>query len=164
MGEKLTQAIARKLIADCGRTLVVRDGEFIVKLQGRSIDDKSTNFTNDLQDAVSTAQAEWAREQQSARQSKDDAWYSQTMVSANVPIQFPDDYQPDRPADQDVEDETVVKIEYWWDRTSRNWIIQAKDAQDNQIGAAEYAANKHTLPGALASMQAMHPDVPCVKS
>ena len=59
---KLTQKIARQLIADCGRTLVVREGEFIVKKTGEAIDAPATYFTCDLQDAVNTAKAEYARE------------------------------------------------------------------------------------------------------
>ena len=47
----------------------------------------------------------------------------------------------------------AVRIGYWWDRLSRNWIFQALDAEDNQIGDAQYAANRGTLPGALSAVQ-----------
>lgn len=60
--QKLTQKEAARLIRNCGRTLVVREGEFIVKLHGQAIDHKSTYFTNDLEDAVHTAKSEWGRE------------------------------------------------------------------------------------------------------
>lgn len=39
----------------------------------------------------------------------------------------------------------AVKIGYWWDRTSRNWIVQHLDLQGNQIGDADYAARVETL-------------------
>lgn len=50
----------------------------------------------------------------------------------------------------------VVSIEYWWDRLSRQWIIQAKDAEGNQVGAAEYAPNKDRLKPVLRVMQDKH--------
>jgi hypothetical protein len=58
----------------------------------------------------------------------------------------------------------VVKIEYWWDKTSFQWIIQAKDAQDNQVGAAWYSPNSRTLPRELEAVQALHPGVPSIRT
>lgn len=50
----------------------------------------------------------------------------------------------------------VVSVEYWWDRLTRQWIIQMKDAEDNQVGAAEYAPNKDRLYPALRRLQDKH--------
>lgn len=151
--QKLTQKEAARLIRNCGRTLVVRDGEFIVKLHGKGLTDKSTYFTNDLEDAVHTAKLEWDRE----------------VAAKKLPIHhhvrcpaYASIVSPTPMCTCGVE--VVVKIEYWWDRLSRNWILQAKDREDNQIGAAEYAANSHTLHGALEAMRAQYPNVACVKS
>lgn len=142
--QKLTQKEAARLIRNCGRTLVVRDGEFIVKLHGKGLMDKSTYITDDLEDAVHTARSAWLTEQTAAQ-------------LATPPL----------PKDAEllavVADDTVVKIEYWWDRFSRNWIIQAKDKDDNQIGEATYAANKGTLDGALENVKEQYPNVPCGK-
>ena len=33
-------------------------------------------------------------------------------------------------------------VETWWDKTSRNWVTQIKDAEGNQIGSALFAGNK----------------------
>lgn len=53
----------------------------------------------------------------------------------------------------------VTRITFWWDRLSRNWIVQALDSEGNQIGDAIYAANRRTLPGALASMTDLYPNI-----
>lgn len=58
----------------------------------------------------------------------------------------------------------VTKIIYWWDRYSRNWIVQAKDAECNQIGEAIYAANRRALPGALEAMARRHPSASVLHS
>ncbi len=78
--QKLTQAIARRLIENCGRKLIVRNGEFIVRKIGRPVDHASSYYTQDLQDAVNTAKAAFESAQKEAK-AKDDAWYSQTMRS-----------------------------------------------------------------------------------
>ena len=33
-------------------------------------------------------------------------------------------------------------IDRWYDKYSRNWVIQLKDKEDNQIGAAVYTREK----------------------
>ena len=33
-------------------------------------------------------------------------------------------------------------VETWYDRSSRNWITQTKDAEHNQIGDATYSGNQ----------------------
>lgn len=58
----------------------------------------------------------------------------------------------------------VTKIIYWWDRYTHNWIVQAKDAEKNQVGEAMYAANRHTLPGALETMARRHPSASVLHS
>lgn len=55
---------------------------------------------------------------------------------------------------------SAVRIIYWWDRHSRNWIVQALDTEGNQIGSAYYAANRRTLDGELEAMHSLHPGVP----
>lgn len=54
-------------------------------------------------------------------------------------------------------------IIYWWDKTTRSWIVQAKDADGNQVGPAEYAANTRTLPSAIALMQRQYPEVKAIR-
>ena len=54
----------------------------------------------------------------------------------------------------------VVRIVYWWDRLSRNWIVQALDEEGNQIGDAQYAANRGTLPGAVKAVKLHSPGNP----
>lgn len=34
------------------------------------------------------------------------------------------------------------KVAYWYDRSLRLWTIQVLDRQDNQIGDAQYEANR----------------------
>lgn len=36
----------------------------------------------------------------------------------------------------------AVRTERWYDKMSRNWIVQAMDAEGNQIGAAVYVYSK----------------------
>lgn len=36
----------------------------------------------------------------------------------------------------------IAKIDSWYDRHTRSWVIQKKDAEGNQIGAADYAGTK----------------------
>lgn len=36
-------------------------------------------------------------------------------------------------------------VEWWWDRYSRQWIIQLKDKDGYQVGAAAYAPNHYTI-------------------
>lgn len=36
----------------------------------------------------------------------------------------------------------VVKIVFWWDFKTSNWVSQAVDAEDNQVGDAEYSPNR----------------------
>lgn len=33
-------------------------------------------------------------------------------------------------------------VDTWYDRTSRNWITQIKDAEGNQVGSALFAGNR----------------------
>lgn len=35
-----------------------------------------------------------------------------------------------------------MKIEYYWDKPWRVWVITKHDDEGNQIGDAEYAANR----------------------
>jgi hypothetical protein len=37
---------------------------------------------------------------------------------------------------------TNTKVEYWYDKATRSWIVQLVDLQGNQIGDAEYSADK----------------------
>jgi hypothetical protein len=50
-------ATAKAICRDLGFTLLKRDGEFIVKVIGSTVDDVRTYFKNDLDDAVGTAKA-----------------------------------------------------------------------------------------------------------
>lgn len=36
----------------------------------------------------------------------------------------------------------AVRADRWYDKRSRNWIVQAKDADDNQVGEAVYVYTK----------------------
>lgn len=45
-----------------------------------------------------------------------------------------------QPVDENAD--KVKVIEPWWDNISKNWIIQLKDAEGNQIGAADIVGNK----------------------
>ena len=56
----------------------------------------------------------------------------------------------------------VTKVIYWWDRLTRQWIIQAKDAEGNQIGNADYAPNRRTLPSVLKAMIEKYPNLDLV--
>jgi hypothetical protein len=35
-----------------------------------------------------------------------------------------------------------VKIDMWYNRPERSWVIQLKDKENNQIGEADYVATK----------------------
>jgi hypothetical protein len=39
-------------------------------------------------------------------------------------------------------DETPAKIEKWYDRHTRSWVIQIKNKTNDQIGNAEYFGTK----------------------
>lgn len=49
-------------------------------------------------------------------------------------------YDPD--AQSEINRDEFVKIEFYWLRSARSWVILRKDAQDNQVGAADYEPNK----------------------
>ncbi len=36
-----------------------------------------------------------------------------------------------------------MKVERWYDRNTRSWVIQLLDDQGNQVGNAVYVGNKH---------------------
>jgi hypothetical protein len=36
----------------------------------------------------------------------------------------------------------AVKTDRWYDRHVRSWVVQAKDADDNQVGAAVYVYSR----------------------
>lgn len=36
----------------------------------------------------------------------------------------------------------IAKIEIWYDRPSRSWVVQRKDAEGSQIGEADYVHSK----------------------
>lgn len=40
------------------------------------------------------------------------------------------------------EDLKPSKIDMWYDRSQRSWIVQLKDQEDNQIGEAAYVHSK----------------------
>lgn len=40
---------------------------------------------------------------------------------------------------------TIVRIEYWYNRSARVWTIQCKDADDYQVGPAIYDGNLDDL-------------------
>ena len=35
-----------------------------------------------------------------------------------------------------------VRYDIWYDRSVRSWVVQTKDADNNQVGAAEYAPTR----------------------
>lgn len=39
-------------------------------------------------------------------------------------------------------DETPAKIEKWYDRKTRSWIVQTKNKNGDQLGNAEYFGTK----------------------
>jgi hypothetical protein len=36
----------------------------------------------------------------------------------------------------------AIKTELWYDKHTRSWVVQAMDAEDNQIGKAIYVYSK----------------------
>lgn len=44
--------------------------------------------------------------------------------------------------DYDNSEQRPVKVERWYDRRSRNWIVQLLDEDGNQIGDAYYCYTK----------------------
>lgn len=48
---------------------------------------------------------------------------------------------------------TGFSVETWWDRYSRNWVTQTKDAEGNQVGSADYSGEK--LGAAIAHLWAL---------
>jgi hypothetical protein len=42
----------------------------------------------------------------------------------------------------DPEPKPVVKIVYWYDRASKNWVTQAADEDGNQVGDAAYSGQR----------------------
>lgn len=36
----------------------------------------------------------------------------------------------------------VVSVDKWYDRHSRSWVVQRKDADDQQVGPAHYSGTK----------------------
>ncbi len=37
---------------------------------------------------------------------------------------------------------TPVKVDRWYDRRTRSWVVQLKDAEDNQVEQAQYFGSK----------------------
>jgi len=44
--------------------------------------------------------------------------------------------------EQSDNESIVTSIDMWYDRHSRNWVIQRKDNEGNQIGTADYVYTK----------------------
>lgn len=40
------------------------------------------------------------------------------------------------------ENQTIVKIDKWYNRHTISWVIQFKDKNDSQVGEAFYCGNK----------------------
>ena len=38
-----------------------------------------------------------------------------------------------------MNDQVPAKIAYWWDASDRSWVVAIRDAEDNQIGDAQYS-------------------------
>jgi len=52
-----------------------------------------------------------------------------------------------------VDPVTGSSVETWWDRYSRNWVTQTKDAEGNQVGHADYTGER--LGAAIAHVWAL---------
>jgi hypothetical protein len=50
----------------------------------------------------------------------------------------------------------AVRADRWHDRRTRSWVVQAKDAEDNQIGDAIYVASERE---AIAEERQMKLDI-----
>ncbi len=40
-------------------------------------------------------------------------------------------------------DEPYHHVEHWYDKHTRSWVVQKKDKEGNQVGAADYVGRKH---------------------
>jgi hypothetical protein len=40
------------------------------------------------------------------------------------------------------EEKEVAKIDYWYDKSEKSWVVQKKDKGGNQIGYADYVYTK----------------------
>lgn len=55
--------------------------------------------------------------------------------------------------DDNFEDEAeAVMLDQWYDRHTRSWVIQLKDAEGNQIGEADYSGTKSSSDYAMSQM------------
>jgi hypothetical protein len=50
----------------------------------------------------------------------------------------------------------AIRTDRWYDRRIRSWVVQAKDADDNQIGDAVYLASERE---AIAEERQMKLDI-----
>lgn len=50
----------------------------------------------------------------------------------------------------------AVTVDRWYDRSSRSWVVQAKDANGNQVGDSVYSG---TAAGAIAAEHEMKKEI-----
>ena len=50
----------------------------------------------------------------------------------------------------------AVRVDAWWSKTDRLWIVQAMDPHNNQVGPADYAANRRILQPVIDAMKRQH--------
>lgn len=41
-----------------------------------------------------------------------------------------------------IHEPKATKIQYWYDRTDRSWVVRAADSEGNQVGECEYDGRK----------------------
>ena len=56
-----------------------------------------------------------------------------------------------------------AKIVYWWNRGERSWVVALRDAEDNQIGEAQYSGTPAGRDYDLKIAKKDHPTLPVEK-
>lgn len=67
-------------------------------------------------------------------------------------------------ADTTPLDETVVTIEYWYDRKTRSWVVQTKTKEGFQVGEADYVGTRPQAESIAKNHQIYYPEAKIVKT
>lgn len=164
---KLTLKTATALLSEMGFSLRKRDGEFRVNIHNGA--EETAYYTDDIQDAVDTAKHMATLNVGTAKTDADLNAEGVAKLQAAKPrgVAFAEVAEAVRNANRfektsDINGRNLVArvlfsyaayrtilgadgstVETWFDRQSKNYVTQTKDAAGNEMVAANYTGHKH---------------------
>jgi hypothetical protein len=61
-------------------------------------------------------------------------------------------------------DETITIIEYWYNRQTRDWVVQLKTKDGYQVGSADYVYRKDQAQEIVKEYQLKYPEAKVIKT